>query len=134
LKPPCTVVVQHILPSLRLEIAKKLIMEHGLKKTRVAQKMSVTPAAVTQYLKGSRGDSASTMIERSERVMSLVSDISGDIARGESPLDVLLLKMCRVCSAVRAEGLICDLHKEAMPGLRSIDSCACSLGLVSSEN
>lgn len=130
MKPPCTIVVQHILPALRLEIAKELIQVHGLRRAEAAGKMGVTPAAVTQYLKGSRGDAAAARIEGSRKVMELVSEISRDIAEGGSPLDVLLLELCRACHAVRAEGLICELHRDALPGLRGIETCACSLGLV----
>jgi len=92
--------------------------------------MGVTPAAITQYLNRSRGEMASTMIEGSNKVQNLISDITRDLARGESPADMLLLKLCLACQTVRTQGLICDLHKEAMPNLKDLDTCACSLGLV----
>ena len=130
MKPPCMIVVQYILPALRVAIAKELIEKFELRKIDVADKMNVTPAAITQYMKRSRGDTASLMIERSGNVKDLVSDISRDLAEKKSPPDVLLMKLCRACRAVRSEGLICDLHKEAMPSLRQVESCACSLGLV----
>jgi len=60
----------------------------------------------------------------------MVSDISRDLAMGESPVDMLLSKLCLACRTIRAEGLVCDLHKEAMPSLRQIGSCACSAGLA----
>jgi hypothetical protein len=123
------IVVQYILPALRTAIAKELIEKYGFRNTEVAEKMNVTPAAVTQYLNKSRGETAFTTIESSSRVMGLVSEITRDLAEGESPADLLLLKLCRICQAVRAEGLICDLHREEMPSLRQV-SCACSLGLV----
>ena len=121
------IVVQYILPALRVAIAKELIEKFELRKIDVAGKMNVTPAAITQYMKRSRGDMASLMIERSGNVKDLVSDISRDLAEKKSPPDVLLTKLCRACRAVRSEGLICDLHKEAMPSLRQVESCACSL-------
>jgi len=123
------IVVQYILPALRTAIAKELIEKHGLRNTEVAEKMNVTPAAITQYLNKSRGESASMMIEGSDRVMNMVSEITHDLAQGVSPADMLLLKLCLACNAVRSEGLICDLHKEEMPSLKQV-SCACSLGLV----
>lgn len=124
------IVVRYILPALRVAIAKELIEKYGLRRTEVAEKMDITPAAVTQYLKRSRGGMASTMVEGSSRVMDLVSDITRDLAQGESPADMLLLKVCLACRAVRAEELICDLHKEAMPSLREVETCACSPGFV----
>lgn len=124
------IVVQYILPALRVAIAKELIEKHGLRKTEIAEKMDVTPAAITQYLKRSRGETASNVVEASSKVMDMVSEISRDLKEGGSPADQLLYKMCLACHAVRAEGLICDLHMEAMPSLRQIETCACSLGLA----
>jgi len=130
MKPPCTIVVQHILPALRLEIARELVEKYGMKRSEAANKMGVTPAAVTQYLSRVRGGSATTLIEGSGKVMELVDEISADIAGGESAIDVLLFKLCRACAAARSEGLICDLHKEVMPSLNDIKGCSCSLNLT----
>lgn len=124
------IVVQYILPALRVAIAKQLVEEHALKKTQVAELMEVTPAAITQYLNKSRGDSASAMVERSERVTNIVSEIALDLVEGRTPSDMLIMKLCRACYALRAEELICELHREAMPSLRQLTSCSCSLGLV----
>ena len=129
LKPPCMIVVQYILPSLRVAVARELVEELGLKKTDAAQKMNVTPAAVTQYLNRSRGEKATTVIEGSEKIRDLISDLSRDLLNEESPSDLQLMKLCRACHEIRAEGLICELHKEAMPSLRTLDVCSCSLGL-----
>jgi len=130
MKPPCMVVVQHILPALRLEVTKELVEEYGMKRSDAASKMGVTPAAVTQYLSRARGASATTLLEGSEKVMELINELSRDIAAGESPIDVLLLKLCRACAAARSEGLICQLHRESMPGLVDLKGCSCALNLV----
>jgi uncharacterized protein len=129
MKPPCMVVVQHILPALRLEVTRELVEKYGMKRSDAATKMGVTPAAVTQYLSRARGGSATTLLEGSGKVMELVDELSRDIAAGESPLDVLLMKLCRACAAARSEGLVCQLHKESMPGLTDLKSCSCSLNL-----
>lgn len=130
MKPPCMVVVQHILPALRLEVTRELVEKHGMKRGDAAAKMGLTPAAVTQYLSRARGGSATTLLEGSDKVMELVGELSRDIAAGESPLDVLLLKLCRACAAARSEGLICQLHRESMPGLTDLKGCSCSLNLT----
>ena len=129
-KPPCMIVVQYILPALRVAIARELAKEYGLKKTKVAQMMEVTPAAVTQYLNSSRGDHASNVIEGSSKVRGLVSEIANNLAVEETAPDVLLMKVCKACHTIRTEELICELHKEAMPSLKKIESCACSFGLA----
>ena len=130
MKPPCMVVVQYILPALRGAIARELRDKYELGTTEVAEKMEITPAAVTQYLNKSRGGLASSRIERSDVVMSQVSEMARDLAEGDTAPDELLMKMCRACHVLRSEELICELHKDAMPSLRRVRSCACSLGLA----
>ena len=126
MKPPCIVVVQHILPALRVSVAEELIEKHGLKKKETAETMGLTPAAITQYLNRTRGDSAHKIIKGSNNVMNLISEISNDLAHGESSADKIVSKVCFACRILQAEGLICDLHKEAMPSLTQIESCMCN--------
>lgn len=130
LKPPCMIVVQYILPSLRVAIAKELVDGLGLKKNKAAEKMNVTSSAITQYLNKSRGEKAIEVIEGSDRIKDLLSDLTEDLMDDSSPSDVQLMKLCRICQAIRSEGLICELHKEVMPSLRELSVCACSFGLV----
>ena len=131
MKPPCMIVVKDILPSIRVLIARELVEIHGLKKSKAANLMGLTPAAITQYLNTSRGDNTK-FIEESTKIREMISDMAQDMVHGESPLDMLLLKMCMICQLVRSEGLMCELHMQAMPGLRTVQPCACSLGLIRS--
>ena len=130
MKPPCMMVVQYILPSLRVEIAKELSGDYDLKNAEIARKMDVTSAAVTQYLNRTRGGDASDLIKDSGKVMRVVSEIAKDIVNEESPPDILLMKLCKACVTVRREKLMCEIHMNSMPSLKGLESCACSLGLV----
>jgi len=130
MKPPCMMVVQYILPALRVEIAKELSGDYDLKNAEIARKMDITPAAVTQYLNRTRGGAASDLIKDSDKVMGIVSEIAKDIVNEESPPDMLLMKLCTACLAARREKLMCEIHMESMPSLKGLESCACSLGLV----
>ena len=130
MKPPCMMVVQYILPALRVEIAKELSGDYDLKNADIARKMDVTPAAVTQYLNRTRGGDASDLIKESDKVMGVVSEIAKDIVNEESPPDMLLMKLCKACVTVRTERLMCEIHMDSMPSLKGLESCACSLGLV----
>ncbi len=130
MKPPCMMVVQYILPALRVEIAKELSGDYDLKNAEIARKMDVTPAAVTQYLNQTRGGEASELIKESDKVMGIVSEIAKDIVNEQSPPDMLLMKLCTACLTVRSEKLMCKIHMDSMPSLKGLDTCACSLGLV----
>jgi predicted transcriptional regulator len=123
------IVVQHILPALRVAIAKELVNNYELKKTEVSELMGLTPAAITQYLNKSRGENAK-ILENSSEVSTLVKNIAKDMVEDESTPDMLLLKMCHICQVIRTEGIMCELHMQAMPKLRSVQPCACSLGIT----
>jgi len=53
---PCEYIVWHGLPLIRKEIAKSMINNLGLNERETANKIGVTPAAVSQYLSGKRGN------------------------------------------------------------------------------
>jgi predicted transcriptional regulator len=56
MKPPCMIIVVNVLPIIRALIAKQLIEKYNFKLVDAARKMNVTPSAITQYLRGSRGE------------------------------------------------------------------------------
>jgi predicted transcriptional regulator len=115
-----------------VSIARELVERYGISRTKTADIMGLAPAAVTQYLKSSRGGAGSRLVESSDKARNLISELADDLVMNSEPSDIMLLKLCRACATVRAEGLICDLHKEAMPKLKEIETCSCSLGLLNS--
>jgi predicted transcriptional regulator len=132
MKPPCMIVVQYILPAIRAAVARELVEVHGLKKSNVAEIMGLTPAAITQYLNTSRGDNVD-LLEGSDRFSELVSELAEKLAGGEYAPDLIILQMCRICSLIRSQGLICELHMEEMPQLRDALPCACGIGLIETK-
>jgi predicted transcriptional regulator len=122
-KPPCMIIVRHVLPAMRLLIMKDLIEKHKLRKIDVSTKMELTPAAITHYLQGKRGGAFAEDISRSKEIMDIVADIADIAARGDSPTEVLVEKMCEACSAIRSSGAICQLHKEDLHSLEKCTVC-----------
>lgn len=99
--------VQKILPALRVIIAKELIEKHGLKRKETAERMWLTPAAITQYLNKSRGDAAHTVLKETKEVMSLISDIANDLIDGGNPPEEIVSKICQVCQILQSDGVTC---------------------------
>ncbi|MEM4245929.1 MAG: hypothetical protein QW390_01380 [Candidatus Bathyarchaeia archaeon] len=125
MKPPCMIIVKMVLPSLRVEIARSLVEERGMKPISAAKAMDVTPAAVTQYLKGVRGMGP---VEGRFREGWLKSDVEELIeAMVKDPPDYaeVLGKLCSLCKALRRSGLVCDECKRASPALSSLDCSFC---------
>lgn len=124
-KPPCIIVVRYILPALRVLIAKELIEKHGLKRVRAAEKMGITPAAVTQYLKNVRGETAVKMVESSDEAINTISKIANSLAKDEASVYDVLENMCRACRIIMSKGFICEMHKEILPALKENEVCEC---------
>ena len=60
---PCEYIVWRGLPVLRKEIARSMIDNFGLSQTEAAQRLGLSPAAVSQYLSGKRGKIDITDVE-----------------------------------------------------------------------
>lgn len=129
LKPPCIIVVRYVLPAIRTLIAEELIERHGLRRSDVARKMGMTPAAVTQYLEGVRGGIATDLVKGSEEVAEMVSQTAEGLAKNEVSVCDVLDKMCEVCRAMRISGLLCEMHKEVLPALKGREECERPLNL-----
>lgn len=123
--PPCVVVVRYILPAIRAQIARELTNNYGLRRSEASKKMGVTPAAVTQYLGGVRGERAGAMVESSKEVAEAISQIAESLVKNEDPVYDVLDKLCRTCRAIKSNGLLCNIHKEIVPVLKEREACEC---------
>jgi predicted transcriptional regulator len=129
MKPPCIIVVRYVLPALRVLIARELIEKHGLSRVRAAEKMELTPAAITQYLKKVRGETAIQLIESSDETVKIISEMASDLAKGEASVYDVLQNICKVCQIMRSNGLLCEMHKEILPALKKLEVCTCEFRL-----
>lgn len=125
LKPPCVFVVGALLPSLRVTVARKLVREHGLKPVEAARKMAVTPAAITQYLKGVRGgEYVDGFFERDDVKLAL-KGLLDELAKEDVHFPSVIGKICGLCQMVRREGLLCERCVEVSPTLKEMDCRVC---------
>lgn len=77
----CELVAVEFLPAIRALITKELLMTHRLTQTQIAQKMQITQPAVSYYARELRGTKVK-ILEKNERVMSFVKEISSSLANG----------------------------------------------------
>lgn len=131
MKPPCIIVVQYVLPAIRVLVAKELVEKHDLKRVRVAEKMGITPAAVTQYLKEVRGERGVKIVESSDEAVKIVSKIAEGLAKDEVSVYDVMADVCRVCRIMMSNDLLCEMHKEILPALSEVHECRCPIQLSS---
>jgi predicted transcriptional regulator len=124
MKPPCVIIVKHVLPAIRVLVMKELIEKYNMRKIDASAKMDLTPAAITQYLKGERGTVLLNEIGQSEEVMKGVSKLADVLAKGDTSIEGIMEQLCDICAKIRSEEIICELHQKDLPALKE---CKCSI-------
>jgi len=123
-KPPCMIIVKHILPAIRVLVMKELIEKYDMRKIDASAKMELTPAAITQYLKGERGTMFIHEILQSEETMKRVSELAETLARKGAPIEGVIEQLCGICVTIRSEEILCKLHQKELPALKE---CKCTI-------
>nr|MDO8098548.1 hypothetical protein [Candidatus Njordarchaeota archaeon] len=133
MKPPCMIVVQYVLPTVRALVMTDLIQQHGMRRIDASRKMELTPAAITQYMKGERGKAFTKQLLKSKKTMKIISELAKSLAKHDIPSDNMINRLCEVCNTIRAEGMICGLHKEESPSLKESACDVCGHGTCQEE-
>lgn len=125
MKPPCVTIVKHVLPAIRVLVVKELIEKYHVRKIDASTKMELTPAAITQYLKGERGTTFIAEVLRSEEAMNDISKLAEILARNDAPIESVIEKICDICTTIRSEEVLCELHQKDLPILKEFKCALC---------
>ncbi|MEM4446982.1 MAG: helix-turn-helix domain-containing protein [Candidatus Jordarchaeales archaeon] len=121
MKLPCEIVIWYLLPAIRAALARELA-NLGLSQRDISEKLGVSEAAVSQYIKGKRGKK----IDLTAEVYEIVRETAKSISLGTSIMDVYR-KTCSICLELRRKSLMCNLHKTLDTVPESCDLCPCLL-------
>ena len=112
-----------LIPAVRAILSKKLVIEKGLKEEEVARMLGITQAAVSNYLRGTRGDNEliAKLMSLSE-IMSMIKEISNDLSTNRAYTAKTLSKFIALCNYMRYSLIICDAHHSLE---RNIDEKVC---------
>ncbi len=100
-----------LIPAVRAILSKEMVTEKGLKEEEVARLLGITQAAVSNYLRGTRGDNEliSKLISQHE-IMSMIKEISDDLSTNRAYTAKTLSKFIALCNYMRYSLIICDAH------------------------
>lgn len=113
LKTPCEYVLWYILPAVRKEIAKILVVEHKLKQRSVADMLSLTEAAVSNYVREKRGKNI--MIDK--KIKHLLKTVAARMATGKCTTN----STCELCKLIRGDESDClDSFLVGFTGMRGV--------------
>jgi predicted transcriptional regulator len=112
-----------LIPAVRAILSKELVIEKRLKEEEVARLLGITQAAVSNYLRGTRGDNEliSKLMSLSE-VMSMIKEIGDDLSTNRAYSAKTLSKFIALCNYMRYSLIICDAHHSLE---RNIDEKVC---------
>jgi predicted transcriptional regulator len=108
---PSEIEAKSLIPAVRAILAKKLIREYSLKEEDVAKDLGITQAAVSNYVRGTRGDiELISKLESVREVMRMIDDIAKDLSTNRAYTPSTLAKFVGLCNYMRYTLLICDVH------------------------
>ncbi len=96
---PCENIIWYGIPVIRRELAFCLINQFGLSQKEAADKLGITPSAVSQYVSKKRGK-ITILDEKIIKEIKLSANRIND--QGES---VLNSELCKICKILKSEGL-----------------------------
>jgi predicted transcriptional regulator len=108
---PSEIEAKSLIPAVRAILAKKLIKEYSLKEEDVAKVLGITQAAVSNYVRGTRGDiELISKLESVREIMRMIDDISRDLSTNKAYTPSTLAKFIGLCNYMRYTLIICDVH------------------------
>lgn len=108
---PAEIESKSLIPALRAILAKKLAVDHKIREDVISKMLGVTQAAVSNYIRGTRGDPA--LIEKllaEEQVTKMINDLSDDLASDMAYTPSSLSKFIGLCNYIKSSLLICEIH------------------------
>ena len=108
---PAEIESKTLIPALRAILATTLAAKHNVREDEISKMLGVTQAAVSNYIRGTRGDpelikKLLTENQVSEMIFEICDDLSSDRAYSPSSLS----KFIGLCNYIKSSLLICDIH------------------------
>ena len=95
MKLPCEHAMWYVLPRIRAELAR-LLIKRGLSQKEAAERLGITPAAVSQYLHKKRGENAN--LSASEQ--KTLEKAAGELEKAANEKTIARL-ICQCCKKIR---------------------------------
>ncbi|HXW03580.1 MAG TPA: transcriptional regulator [Nitrosarchaeum sp.] len=108
---PAEIESKTLIPALRAILAKKLAEDHKIREDEISKMLGVTQAAISNYIRGTRGDPK--LIQKllaEDQVSKMVEELSDSLASDMAYTPSSLSKFIGLCNYIKSSLLICDIH------------------------
>ena len=110
---PAEIESKTLIPALRAILAKDLAKKHHMCEDEISKMLCVTQAAISNYIRGTRGDPQ--LIEKllaEKQVAEMIDDITSSLSSDRAYTPSSLSKFIGLCNFIKSSLLICDIHHE----------------------
>ncbi|NIM26286.1 MAG: transcriptional regulator [Nitrosopumilaceae archaeon] len=108
---PAEIESKTLIPALRAILAKKLAEDHNVREEEISKMLGVTQAAVSNYIRGTRGDPALIAKLLSEQqVSTLIDELTENLSSDMAYTPASLSKFIGLCNYIKSSLLICEIH------------------------
>jgi uncharacterized protein len=108
---PAEIESKSLIPALRAILAKKLAEQHKIREDEISKMLGVTQAAVSNYIRGTRGDpKLISQLSSQKQIIEMINEISENLASNKAYTPASLSKFIGLCNYIKSSLLICDIH------------------------
>ncbi|RNJ75080.1 MAG: transcriptional regulator [Nitrosopumilus sp. H8] len=108
---PAEIESKTLIPALRAILAKKLAETHDIREDEISKMLGVTQAAVSNYIRGTRGDpSLIAKLLAEERISAMINELCDSLSSDMAYTPSSLSKFIGLCNYIKSSLLICEIH------------------------
>jgi predicted transcriptional regulator len=117
---PCEIATKSVIPSIRRSLVKILYEKYGIKQVKIAEILGITQSAVNHYLRDIRG--VKINVNEIEELKNDLESFAKKLIDEGLKTSEQIIYYCRLCSKIRAKGLMCKLHEAYDPTI-NLEEC-----------
>ena len=108
---PAEIESKTLIPALRAILSKKLAQEHDIREDEISKMLGVTQAAISNYIRGTRGDpSLIAKLLQEKQVSQLINELCDHLSSDLAYTPSSLSKFIGLCNYIKSSLLICEIH------------------------
>ena len=108
---PAEIESKTLIPALRAILAKKLAEDHSIREDEISKMLGVTQAAISNYIRGTRGDpSLIAKLLAEKQVSTLINELTDNLSSDMAYTPSSLSKFIGLCNYIKSSLLICEIH------------------------
>jgi len=108
---PAEIETKTLIPALRAILAKKLMEMYNIQEEDISKMLGVTQAAISNYIRGTRGNpELITKLLSIKEVSEMIDEIASNLSTNMAYTPASLSKFIGLCNYIKSSLLICDIH------------------------